>query len=139
MNLLDSIGKGSANTGERMEIKNENGESFSEDVESNPFLILLGKDSDSFRSEREKQDINGYLKRRDDEDYIKPLDEKSNDDIKLLSSCVIGWGNINNDDMPLDFNEENVKFLLQNSPILMDQIRVFITTRENFLGKSQTA
>ena len=134
-NILEEIGIGSANDGERMEILNASGESFTDNENEQPYLVVLGKDSNAFRARQQDLAIELINKRKDDEDYQDTPNETSERTNKLLVSCISGWGNIGEDNMPLDFNEENALHLLENSPSLSDQVNLFVGKRENFLKK----
>jgi|LGVE01.1.fsa_nt_gb hypothetical protein len=135
INLLEEIGIGSANQGEKMEILNTNGKSLTDIEEDKPFLVLLGKDSDEFRSVEGELQFKLVSARIEDDDYRETAKETTERVNTLMTSCVVGWGNIWNEDMLLDFNPENARYLFDNSPSLVDQANVFIGKRENFLKK----
>ena len=135
INLLDNIGVGTANDGERMEILDANGKSFSDVESEQPFLVVLGKDSTAFRAKQQELAIEVSNLMKDDEEYEDSLEDATKRTNRLLAACVIDFGNINDKNITLAYSEENVLFLLDNSPMLADALNVFIAKRANFLKK----
>jgi len=135
INLLDNIGVGTANDGERMEILDANGKSFSDVVSEQPFL-----DEFSYEVAELFEGLGNYISEdnesiKDDEEYEDSLEDATKRTNRLLAACVIDFGNINDKNITLAYSEENVLFLLDNSPMLADALNVFIAKRANFLKK----
>ena len=135
-NILQEIGIGTANTGERMEILKADGTSFTEEVANQPYLTVLGKDSTAFRMKQQDLAIELNNLRKDDEEYEDTIDDATQRTNRLLAACIVGWGNIAGlNGQPLEFNEDNALNLLNESPMLSDLVNVFVAKRANFLKK----
>ena len=117
MNLLSKIDI--TKDAVEMEVLDLNGNPLTDDIAQKPFISIYGTDSDVFR------------------EAIKELaDEEDDKSIKLLSKVIAGWKNIKGDDnMPLEFNQNNALALLKRYPALATQIDVFLGKRANFLKK----
>lgn len=121
--------KVNANAGATMWLKDpRTGEEY--DHEHNLYIILVGRASDIFEASLTKEKEN-----RESKDYKKPEtdDEKRDENVRLYSSFVIGYGQGLYDELGGAYTEARAAQLLATcDSICMDVIN-FATNRSNFI------
>lgn len=137
MNILSKIGTGTANEGQQMEILGVDGKPLTEDEAQKPFLTILGADSTIFRDAKYQISMELMKEREIDENHKDTPDASRERRIRLVGACIIGWKNIQDEDNAvIECNAENVAYVLEESPHLLDMVDTFLSTRENFLKKA---
>lgn len=136
MNILKHVGIGTANNGEQMEILGIDGKSLTEVEEQKPFLTIVGADSNIFRDAKHQISMELMKEREIDENHKDTPEASRERRVRLVGACVIGWKNISDEDnQAIECNAENVAYVLEESPHLLDKVDEFLSNRENFLKK----
>ena len=101
-------------------------------------IKLLGPDSDTYRNISRAQ-LRKRLLRTNDAKNLNALDfdEIETEALDLLAACVVGWENVldtNGKDIP--FSKDAARKLLENYPVVREQVDAFVATRAHFLKAS---
>ncbi len=89
---------------------------------------LLGADSKVYTSA-----LDEVIKRNR---VTKGTNVISNEDsIEILSRCVIGWKNMQDNGKEIPFSQAKAREILTNYPYIRGKVLAFITTQENFFPK----
>lgn len=88
---------------------------------------VKGLDSKAWR-EAQKEQRRKYENAEEvdffDHEYLWPM----------VASVIYGWKGLEREKKPFEYSEENVKWLCENSPMVVSQVFSFLVDRSNFTG-----
>lgn len=124
-------------SGVEMQVKSLQGEVL-KDKDGKPVtLMLLGPDSDKYRSMTRAQ-VRKRFSRMSATDAAKDtFAEDEADAMNILVGCTVGWSGINTTKgEPIPCTPDTVRALYTNFPAIRDQADVFMASRANFTKAS---
>lgn len=98
-------------------------------------IKLLGPDSDVYRDISRAQ-LKKRLTRTTDATKLNELDfgEIDQEGMELIASCVVGWSNVfDTEGKEIPCTKENALKLVENYPVLREQVDAFVANRAHFL------
>lgn len=96
-------------------------------------LRLLGSDSAAYREEIERQ-RDAMLRKRNLKTSMS-REEREDRELGLLSSCIVGWDNLQMGGADLEYSRENARMLLTSYPWMRKQVDEAIHDYTLFLSK----
>lgn len=98
-------------------------------------ILLLGKDSETFRKVALAQETARIEKSRRSNGHYRPSAEEINEEVmEVFVACTKDWKHVRfGSPEPLPCTPENVR-RVYGVPAVREQVDAFITTRTNFLG-----
>lgn len=93
-------------------------------------IKILGIDSDAYKK-RQRQITDKRINNRKMKITSAELESES---LSLITSCVVGWEGVEDDNGSIECTESNVRKFLSEHTYIKEQIDAAIADRANFIG-----